>query len=306
MHLQEATDRYLTWLIEIRDPSPHTVRAYTGDLRQWIDHVGGQRPLCDLPTSCVHSFVLSQREAGLSRRTISRRVAAVRGLHGWLVTNELTRPPSWDLSGLHQGRSRALPRVAAPSNIERLHRSLRSSVEAASTCPDAATTLLAVSFMLATGARVAETCALSVSNIDLGSGVVRLLGKGMRDRTVYVTNSWLLQLLRSYSAVRIERGVAHDQLLFNRANVPLSTASVRLRMARASQEAGLTANVTPHMLRHAAATRLLESGVDIRIVQRLLGHASITTTEIYTHVTDLTLRQALSNADVLGGVMNSR
>lgn len=178
MRIEDTTDRYLTWLTEVRNPSPHTIRAYTGDLRQWVEHVGGQRPVHDLPPECVHSFVLSQRQAGMSRRTISRRVATLRGLQKWLVGSQLSQPGHWDFSGLEPGRARALPRITAPSNIEQLHRHLRHSTTDVRDSPDAATTLLAVSFMLATGARVAETCALSVTNIDLGAGVVRPSGKG--------------------------------------------------------------------------------------------------------------------------------
>lgn len=304
MNIQDATDCYIAWLTDVRNLSHHTVRAYTGDLRQWVEHVGGHRLIQDVPAECVRTFVQSQRKAGLSRRTVARRVAALRGLRRWLLATEHTQPASWDLAQIIHGRTQSLPRVTAPSNIERLHRNLRGAVDGVDNRPSAATTLLAVSFMLATGARVAETCSLSVSNVDLTSGTVRLLGKGMRDRTVYITNSWLLTLCRSYAAVRTARGVTHDRLLFNRTNDPLSPASIRQRMATASREAGLATIVTPHMLRHAAATRLLESGVDIRIVQRLLGHASITTTEIYTHVTDLTLRRALADADVLGAVIN--
>jgi site-specific recombinase XerD len=153
--------------------------------------------------------------------------------------------------------------------------------------------------MLATGTRVGETTSIECSNIDLGGASLRVLGKGSRDRTVYITDAWLQGLLSAYLEVRQELKIGHQYLLFGRNGAPVTPASVRLRLKEASRAAGLRSPVTPHMLRHAAATHLLEAGVDIRFVQRLLGHASITTTEIYTHVSDVALRRAITTANVL-------
>lgn len=312
MHAREATLQYLSWMNEVKDPSPHTIRAYRGDLTQWLGHIGEDRPIGDVPPDCVHSFILSQRCAGMSRRTIGRRVAAVRGLYRWLVSGDHLTSGQWDLLSLPSGKVKTLPRVATVGDVESLHRYLRNTVLRTGDItndvrrrPGEAATLVGVSVMIATGTRVAETCAITIPRLDLGSGSIRVLGKGRRDRTVYVTSDWLLELLRAFVSLRTEQNIKHNHLLFNRLGDPLTPASVRYRLAVAGRAAGLTSLVTPHMLRHEAATRLLEAGVDIRIVQRLLGHASITTTEIYTHVNDVALRQALLRANVLERVMSS-
>lgn len=311
MQAHEATRQYIAWLTQARDPSPHTLRAYSGDLDQWVSHVGTSRPLRDLAPDTLHTFVRGQREAGMSRSTINRRVAALRGLHKWLVASDLTTVAQWDVDGFKSRGARSLPRVAASADVDALHLHLRrSAIRTASlesdvlARPHQTTTLVAASLMLSTGMRVAETCSLTLSRLDSGTGSVRVMGKGLRDRTVYITNSWLTELLTTYLSVRQQMDISHDLLLFNRLGQALEPASVRYRLGAASRLAGLSTRVTPHMLRHAAATRLLEAGIDIRIVQRLLGHASITTTEIYTHVTDVTLRRALADADVLGTVLN--
>jgi integrase/recombinase XerD len=159
--------------------------------------------------------------------------------------------------------------------------------------------LLAVALLIATGVRVGELVRIDCSDLDIAGGSVRVTGKGRRERTVYLPGHWISRLCREHMASRRQLTLDHQFLLFNRAGGPLSPAAMRTRLADAAQNAGLKRHITPHMLRHSAATQLLESGADIRYVQRLLGHASITTTEIYTHVTDQALRRVVSDANVL-------
>ena len=120
---------------------------------------------------------------------------------------------------------------------------------------------------------------------------------------IYLSNDWIRSLVESDVHRRSVQPSGSDFLILNRAREPLSTAALRSRITRAGVDAGLSMVLTPHMLRHTAATQLIEAGVDIRFVQRLLGHASLTTTEIYTHVADRSLRRAITDADVLGRVL---
>jgi site-specific recombinase XerD len=135
---------------------------------------------------------------------------------------------------------------------------------------------------------------------------MRILGKGRRERHVYLTNDWIAGLMSRYLATRLLLNVQGPTVLFNDRGSPMSPAAMRSRLAKAAEVAGLSERVTPHMLRHTAATQLIEAGVDIRFIQRLLGHASLTTTEIYTHVSDRALRRVVSDADVLGGLVIAR
>lgn len=123
---------------------------------------------------------------------------------------------------------------------------------------------------------------------------------------MFLPNEWIAGLMTAYLRTREALGLKHPHLLFNWHHDPLTAAAMRSRLARAAKAAGLTAKVTPHMLRHTAATQLIEAGVDIRYIQRLLGHASLTTTELYTHVSDLVLRRVVSDADVMGRLMMPR
>ncbi|MDO5697509.1 MAG: tyrosine-type recombinase/integrase [Dermatophilus congolensis] len=162
-----------------------------------------------------------------------------------------------------------------------------------------ATTFVALVVMLATGARVTETCSLRVADVDLAEGFLLLQGKGRRQRRVPLTDERSVQLLSSYLACRVLAAHAHDRLLCNDRGLPLAPGSLRIRLHRTVKAAGVKRRVTPHMLRHTAATRLLDSGTDIRYIQRLLGHAHLATTEIYTHVSSRSLRDALAAADAL-------
>jgi integrase/recombinase XerD len=165
--------------------------------------------------------------------------------------------------------------------------------------PNDATTLIAASILLSTGIRVGEIATLDCANIDLANRSIRVRGKGSRDRIVYLLGDWLPTLLIAYLDTRAFLAIKHPYLLFNRTLTPLTPAAIRYRLAHASTEAALPRPITPHMLRHAAATNLIEAGVDIRFVQVLLGHASIKTTEIYTHVTNIALRRVLEEANIL-------
>jgi integrase/recombinase XerD len=153
--------------------------------------------------------------------------------------------------------------------------------------------------MVTTGVRVNEAVSIRCQDINLFDRSLRIVGKGGRERNVFLTNDWITDLTRGYLKTRTTLCLEHSQLLFNARHEPLTTQAMRSRLAKAACDAGLRVKVTPHMLRHTAATQLIEAGVDIRYIQRLLGHASLTTTEIYTHVSDNALRRVVSDADVL-------
>ena len=154
--------------------------------------------------------------------------------------------------------------------------------------------------MVATGLRVGELCRIKLEDISPDCAVIRVHGKGSRDRVVYVTDDSLRTDIGAIVAQRRHGDSVH--LLLNRLRAPMKPQSIRSRLKNIASQSGIQRRITPHMLRHTAATLLIETGVDIRFVQRLLGHSSIATTEIYTHVTDEALRSSLARADVLSNL----
>jgi len=307
--LADASSRYLDWLRSSRDLSPHTLRAYEFDLLVLRRFVGTNATTDCITSETLLEFFAAQRADGLMPSSLRRRAAGVRGLCRWLMAEGLTVDDPWSGVSLSFRSDRSLPRSVPGHELRTLIEFLRSEAQVPRSIdalvdlcrPAEATTLLAATLMVATGLRVGELVGLRIHDVDIEDRTIRVLGKGRKERVVFLPNDWLCQLLRAYLRSRTVRGVSHAHLLFGRDGRPLTTAAVRARLRRAGEQAQLGRRVTPHMLRHSAATQLVESGVDIRFVQRLLGHASLSTTEIYTHVSNQALRRAITTADVLDG-----
>lgn len=314
MRVCQARDRYVRWLNVAKDLSPHTIRAYDGDIAALERHLGIRAAVRDIDRECLIVFIEEQRAAGLCARSIRRRASGLRGFCRWLLEQRLLECDPWADTTVAAGRSRKLPRIVPAHDLDRLVRFLVTRVGAEDGWnpdgllqrPHRATTLLAVALMLATGVRVHEVVGIKCQDVDLQGRDVRIVGKGRRERHVFLTNDWITELMGAYLKTRATLDLAHHYVLFNRRYDALTPPAMRSRLAQAAEEAGLRTKVTPHMLRHTAATQLIEAGVDIRYIQRLLGHASLTTTEIYTHVSDRALRRVVSDADVLAKVVEGR
>jgi site-specific recombinase XerD len=303
MRLQEARPQYIQWLLTTRDLSPHTIRAYDSDLAALERHIGSEARVADIDGPQLLAFLEEQRLVGLAPKSIRRRASGLRGFCRWLLRYKYVEADPWKDVTLSLGRTRTLPRPVPTHDLDRLLLSLRRSADVRRESvpgtilerPREATTLFAVAVMVTTGLRVSEVVGLRCRDIDLSAGTFRVLGKGRRERLVFLTNDWLAGLACSYLVTRSFYNIDHEQLLFDRNGTPLTAAALRARIAKAGECAGTSQRVT-----HTAATQLIESGVDIRYVQRLLGHASLMTTELYTHVADRALRRVVAEADVLG------
>jgi integrase/recombinase XerC len=314
MQVCQAREQYVRWLLVTRDLSPHTIRAYDSDIAAFERHLGIRTLVNQIDQKCLVAFMEEQRAAGLSSTSIRRRASGLRGFCRWLLSCRLLASDPWMGTTVAVGRSRKLPRIVPKHELDHLFLALLKTarVDRVSDSdevlrrPYESTTLLAVALMVATGLRVNEVVGIKCHDIDLPGRSLRILGKGRRERQVYLTNDWITDLTRTYLKTRAALHLEHPHLLFNWHHDPLTPPAMRSRLVKAARDAGLRARVTPHMLRHTAATQLIEAGVDIRYIQRLLGHASLSTTEIYTHVSDCALRRVVSDADVLGSFLQRR
>ena len=309
MQLHELISSFAGTLSSREDLAPNTVRAYVADAQALSQFMGSDAALAELAPDAIERFVEHLLASNLKRTSARRRIAGVRRFCGWLADDGwLDSNPSAGCS-IRPGRERPLPKALSPSDTARLLRYLEDRHEsnaASSATPrrPATTTYLAAALMVTVGLRGGELVGLKVSSVELRDGSIRVIGKGRRERVAYLPPGRLLSCISDYLA---RRSAQHDEPLFiNRMAQPLTTAALRDRISRAARQAGLRRHVTPHMLRHTCATHLLDAGVDIRIVQRLLGHASIATTEIYTHVSDTSLRNAICEADILTRIMTHR
>jgi len=315
MQLCRASELYVRWLLATRDLSPHTVRAYQGDLASFEASAGAETDVADLDRSTLIEYLENQRASKLSPASLRRRGSALRGFSRWLLDQGLIASDPWHGVSVSAGRRRKLPQVLSAEDLDRLLAFLKgmaglghapASPDLIRERPHESTTLLAVALMVSTGVRVHEVVGFGYGDVDLSTRAIRLVGKGRRERQVFLTNDWITELTAAYLELRGTLDLLHSRLLFNLHYAVLTPAAMRSRLAKAARAAGITRRVTPHMLRHTAATQLIEAGVDIRYIQRLLGHASLTTTEIYTHVSDRALLRVVSEADVLGRLAEAR
>ncbi|MEA2493359.1 MAG: hypothetical protein QOJ29_1270 [Thermoleophilaceae bacterium] len=314
MQKLDARRQYVRWLVVTRSLSAHTVRAYDGDLGAFAHYIGCSSSTRAIDRDQLIGFLESQRDEGLTATTIKRRASGVRGFCRWLMANELLEADPFVGLRVTGGRGRKLPRLVPDDALDALLATLQQRAGIPHAIkelgrveqPHETTTLLAVALMVATGVRVNELVSIRCHDIDLVRRTIRIMGKGRRERQVYLTNDWIVRLAVAYLEARARLGVQHHHLLFNRRCAPLTAPAMRSRLAKVARDASLGLQVTPHMLRHSAATRLVDAGVDIRLIQTLLGHASLTTTEIYTHVSNAALQRVLSDADVLGRALLAR
>jgi integrase/recombinase XerC len=273
-----------------RDLSQHTLSAYGRDAEQFVGWCGrgGITGLHDLDRRVLRRYVAFLSERRYARRSIVRKVSAVRSMLEWAVTKGwLGANPARDLSPLKLDRP--LPKALKASDVAALCE-LPPSDD-----PSGARDRAAIELLYGSGLRVGELCALDLDDLDLRAMSVRVTGKGRKERRVPISRP-AAEALRAYMAgPRSELLAAREippephALFINARSGRLGPRSVRAILARYMTAEG-RAPVGPHALRHSFATHLLDNGADLRAVQELLGHESLTTTQIYTHVSTERLR----------------
>jgi integrase/recombinase XerC len=262
--------RYLTR----RGASPHTVRAYRRDLEEVVAVVGRLR---DAPVAELRRWAAGVMGGGLSRRSFARKLAAVRSFYRWLGREGLRDDNPAALLGSVRFRP-PLPRVPPRRDIERLF-----DLDAADPLSLRARALLEL--LYGAGLRASEAVGLDVGDLDLDERLVRVRGKGGRERIVPFGRKAQAALVRWLADGRPRLARSGTTALFvNRRGGRLSVRAVGRILGEAEQRAGISRPFSPHKLRHAFATDLLDGGADLRVVQELLGHRRLSTTQVYTHV----------------------
>jgi site-specific recombinase XerD len=300
MQFGVAVRGFLRFCAVERQLSSHTIQAYAsdlGDFGKWLSRNTRHSQISQSSLNEYLEHMVGRRKLAIS--TVRRRFACLRAFFRRQVAIGVAPDPfmGWRLQ---LPRRKRLPRALSRAETS----SLLSSFNGAglfSPCLGDTSFRIAVQLMVATGVRVGELCRLRPDDVSPDGSTLRIHGKGSRDRVAYVTDTELQRdlCLLVRSKQQKDRGRPGAVLFENRYGSPMRPQSIRSRLRRHANESGLSRRVTPHMLRHTAATLLIETGVDIRFVQRLLGHSSIATTEIYTHVSDEALRTTLEKADVL-------
>ena len=281
------------WLERLRlarGVSPHTLRAYGADLADWTAWCAARGlGLTGAAALDARAYLVDLGRRGLAPATVARHVASLRAFHDALGDAE--RNP---FRGVRPPRvPRRLPRVLSETDVGRLLDRPTPDAPGLSARDRAICELL-----YATGIRVSECAGLTLDDLDLAQGAIRVLGKGGKERLVPVGRS-AAAALTAWLALRAtadRQPQTANRVFLNHRGGPLTSRSVRRVVTRALAAAGLAGAGSPHTFRHSFATHLLDHGADLRVVQELLGHASVATTQRYTHVSAERLRRAYDAA----------
>lgn len=287
---QELVLGYLRYLSDERRYSPATVESYRRDILQFVEFItaAGVKNCCEADALHVRDFAGSRRRKGISARSLQRSLSALRGFYTYVQRERLIgNNPVADVSAPHI--TKKLPELLDVDEINRLLAQVPQS-------PLKLRDHAMMELMYSSGLRLVELVNLNVGDVDLSQGQVHVLGKGNKSRYLPVGRAARTSLER-WLAARAARVVENENAVFisNRGR-RLSTRAVQQRMALLGRERGLDKHVHPHMLRHSFASHLLESSGDLRAVQEMLGHADISTTQIYTHLDFQHLAQVYDRA----------
>jgi integrase/recombinase XerD len=289
MELQEAVSQFLFHCRYEKNLSPKTLKAYSIDLRQFLEHLAAELQITALETVdkiALRAYIKSLF-GPLKEKSVKRKVATLKALFHFLEREDAIAVNPFRKMDVRIKETRRLPRTIPLPDLKRLFKHLyrlkqehpdRDSYAYKALVRDIAV----LEILFATGARVAEVCHLKDEDVDLRRGRVKILGKGGRERILQLCDEEALETVRDYRGLWGEEVTGNGYFFHNRLGGRLTEQSVRAGLKRYAEGAGMGGKITPHMLRHSVATLLLEEGVDIRYIQHLLGHASISTTQIYT------------------------
>lgn len=275
---------YLSWLVAERGRSPNTVTAYRRDLLGYCSWLTAKRKSPGTVTAAeIGAFVQSRRKDA-APSSVARQMAAIRNLHRFMVAEGMRKDdPTADVDGVRVPAG--IPKPLSEEDVGRLIDAVIG--EDAIALRDRAL----LELLYATGARISEVCGLSLGDLDLESGMVRLYGKGSKERLVPVgscarraVDRWLEAGRDDLVPVRWSRRGDAEAVFLDRRGQRLSRQAAWAVVVRHGERAGLKGHLSPHVLRHSCATHMLDHGADLRIVQEMLGHASISTTQVYTRV----------------------
>lgn len=298
MLFRDAATAFIRHCQSIRKLSPHTIRAYQLDLTRFSRFLGKRAAVAACDKSVIHDYVrhLFDVEA-LKESSVKRHLATLRSLFRWLEEDGQLDEDPFRGAKIRIRMPKRLPRVIARADLRRLllHGDLETFADL--------TGYVATELLFATGMRVSELAGLRDAAVDVEDGTITIIGKGNRQRRVFVPDE-LKSLIHEYRAARDRARTSAETFLVNSRGEPASPQMIRRLIRVHGERSSVRERVTPHMFRHSVATYLLEEGVDIRYVQRLLGHRSISTTEIYTHVADAALKVKITERHPRRGIVN--
>lgn len=293
--MKEAIDNFLDYLAVEKGFSENTILAYRNDLHQlagFVEEEAAKRgtipPWASFDRQAMLSYLLDLKGRGYAATTVARKVAAVKSFFGFLVAEGILRDnPTQGVTSAKVGRS--LPK---PISIAQVHRLLEQPAKLST--PEAKRDKAMLELLYATGMRVSELVSLNLADLDTEGGYARCFGKGHKERLIPIYGRAVLALKEYLTEARPHLAHNSDEkaLFLNRRGERLTRQGLWQILKGYAKLAELGTEITPHTLRHSFATHMLSGGADLRSVQELLGHANISTTQVYTHLTTEHIRRA--------------
>jgi integrase/recombinase XerD len=282
-----AIDTYIDYLRDVRRMSPNTVNSYAHDLAALASYADDKgRAIESLERRDLEAFARHLMTAGLAPRSVARAIACLRGLYKFLlVEKKIAADPAEDLRA-----PRAWPALPKYLDLEQVDRLLQ---QPDTSTPRGLRDKALIELLYATGLRVTELLSLKAANINLDAGYLTCIGKGDKERIVPLGDSaadWVRRYIAEGRPALLRKGKSNWLFLNAKGGTQLSRVGFWKLLKEYGIKAGVSRDLSPHVLRHSFATHLLERGADLRAIQMMLGHADLSTTQIYTHVLEARLR----------------
>lgn len=286
--------------------NPKTIKAYRIDLYQFCnDLTDNKAKACDqnqisidtISPQDIDNFITSLHDK-YSPKTVKRKIASIKAFYHYLKSKNIISSDPFTFIDASFREPALLPKIIPLSVVESLLSSAYEEKNCGSTAKkrdNAIRNVAVLELLFATGIRISELCSLKSDSVDISNKTIIINGKGSKERLLRIENSSVLSALRTYSQSYSDEILYCGSFFVNRNRTTFSDQAARRMIRHYSDLASVQLHITPHMFRHTFATSLLDAGVDIRIIQELLGHSSITTTEIYTHVSLTRQAEVLSS-----------
>mgnify|MGYP002510880444 FL=1 len=281
---QNQLPLYLHYCLNRKELDPKTIKAYRIDLTQFFQYLSERGMEMDKDGINQYLFYVHER---YKQRTVKRKIASLKAFIGYLEYEEIIEENPFRKINTKFKEEIILPRTIPRDIVEHLLRKMYEEKEKDMTANEKRfliRDIAVVEFLFATGLRVSELSALRREDMDLHTGIFLIKGKGSKERYMQIENREVQKAMEEYYSLFQDKIGQQEYFFLNKWGNRLSEQAVRIMLRKHVEKAGIPAHLTPHMFRHAFATLLLEEDVDIRYIQKMLGHSSIVTTQIYTYV----------------------
>lgn len=281
MRLEDKLAAYLEYCEYRKELDGKTLKAYRIDLRQYFEYV-----CVDEPDKEKIEEYITHLHKSYKQKTVKRKIASIKAFYNYLEETEIIAESPFRKIKVKFKETVTLPRIIPREEIEKLLNHMyqclneNDKVSHKHMLRDVAV----IEVFFATGARVYEISNIREDSINLNTGLIRLMGKGGKERYVQISNTSILEVLKKYYDENEQAIKKSGYFFVNNRESRYTEQSIRLMLKKYTKQAGIERNITPHMFRHSFATYLIEEGVDVSCVQRILDHSSIKTTQIYIHI----------------------